>query len=309
MKMQIPPHDFEKLSAYLDGQLSPRQRNHLEIRLKKEAELQSALEDLRNTRALVRATPRQRTPRNFTLTPEMVRQPRSVNPRLFSTFRLASALATLLFVVVVVGDVFGIQESVNREAPQILAVQEKEVAPQMEAVEAPPAEAIEEPLMAAPAPGAFDIQAEITAVPETEVDETLRSMPTEGQVEAEEFGEDMLEAAPSSEGEAASGEVPLLKEALPPEEGIGVVEASPEVTKMAEALSGTKVTGTQTSEIEENNSLEETPQELEPENIATAVEVVLVSEAKWSLLHLIELILGIIALGTGGMAFYFRRQV
>jgi hypothetical protein len=313
MKMKIPPRDFKKLSAYLDGQLSPRQRNHLEARLKKETELQATLLDLRHTLTLLRTTPRQRSPRNFTVTPEMVGQPRKVNARLYPAFRLASALASLLFVVVVVGDTFGIEESlystgVDQAAPQIVAVQEKEIAPQMEAVEAPAVDTTEEPVMAAPAPDSFDIQAEIAAVPETELGEALSSMPAEGQAGTEEFGEVMLEAIPGDEGEAASSEITGLKEATPREEEMGVVEETPDTTGLDETVAGTNATDAQTREVDDDNSLERKPQELEP-GVDRTAEKELFPESKWSLLRLVELILGIIALGTGAMAFNFRRRV
>lgn len=109
MKTTISPREWEALSAYLDGQLGPKDRDRLETRLKGNRELQSALEDLRRTRIVLRSQPRLRAPRNFTLTPEMVGQ-RSAEYRapapFFSTLRLVSALATVLLVIVLIGDFF-----------------------------------------------------------------------------------------------------------------------------------------------------------------------------------------------------------
>lgn len=89
--------DVEQLSAYLDGQLPPGEAARLENRLKTDPQLRSVAEDLRQSRGLLRQLPARRAPRNFTLTPQMagVKPPL---PRSFPVFRLASALATLLFV-------------------------------------------------------------------------------------------------------------------------------------------------------------------------------------------------------------------
>ena len=89
--------DLELLSSYLDGQLSPSDSTRLEARLNTDPQLVSALNDLRAARTLLRKLPQRRAPRNFTLTRKMV----GLNPplpRAYPLFRLASALATLLFV-------------------------------------------------------------------------------------------------------------------------------------------------------------------------------------------------------------------
>ena len=87
--------DAEQLSAYLDNQLSPVDRQRLEARLKDDTELRSLLTDLSQVRAILRNLPARKAPRNFRLTPEMagIRPPL---PRIFPVFRLASALAAVL---------------------------------------------------------------------------------------------------------------------------------------------------------------------------------------------------------------------
>ena len=89
--------DLELLSSYLDGQLSPSDLARLEGRLKTDLQLASVLNDLRATRTLLRKLPARRAPRNFTLTRKMVGHNPPL-PRTYPFFRLASALATLLFV-------------------------------------------------------------------------------------------------------------------------------------------------------------------------------------------------------------------
>jgi anti-sigma factor RsiW len=111
--------DIENLSAYLDGKYPESQRARLEIRLKTEPVIAAALEDLRQTRALLRRTPRRRTPRNFTLTPKMagIRPP---VPRLVPVFSWASAIAMLLFIFTLGTSLVG-QLSFGAAAPMLAA--------------------------------------------------------------------------------------------------------------------------------------------------------------------------------------------
>jgi len=88
--------DIELLSAYLDGELKATESTRLETRLKTDPELANILNDLRSTRTLLRKLPTRKAPRNFTLTRKMVGQNPPL-PRAFPIFRLATAVATLLF--------------------------------------------------------------------------------------------------------------------------------------------------------------------------------------------------------------------
>jgi len=87
--------DVTLLSAYLDGQLKPSEAARIEARLQTEPELASILQDLRQTRGILRQLPQRRAPRNFTLTPTMVGL-KPPMPRAYPVFRLATVLATLL---------------------------------------------------------------------------------------------------------------------------------------------------------------------------------------------------------------------
>ncbi len=103
MTNRISNRDYEALSAYLDGELTPNERSRLESRLLAQAELRTALQELRQTRQVLRAQARIRRRRSFTLTPEMVGayRPRQSGLRLFPVFGLTSALATLALVVAI----------------------------------------------------------------------------------------------------------------------------------------------------------------------------------------------------------------
>jgi len=99
------PRDLDRLSAYLDNQLSPAEKAGLEARLAGEPGLRSALTDLRVTVRLLRALPTVKPPRSFTLTAaqaEAVRRPRGL--RLFPALRLATAFAAVALIFVLVVD-------------------------------------------------------------------------------------------------------------------------------------------------------------------------------------------------------------
>ncbi len=102
-QQQLSTNDWQLLSEYLDGQLSPRDRAALEKRMASQAELRAGLDELRQTRTILRSVSRQRVPRNFTLTPAMVQQTRP-RPwlRLVPALNFASAAAALAMVVVMV---------------------------------------------------------------------------------------------------------------------------------------------------------------------------------------------------------------
>lgn len=67
------PDEYELLSAYLDNMLNEAERTALEARLVGDDSLRAELEALRNTVSLIKALPVLKAPRNFTLTPEMVK--------------------------------------------------------------------------------------------------------------------------------------------------------------------------------------------------------------------------------------------
>jgi len=96
------PQEWQTLSAYIDNQLSFKEKAALEKRLEKDSELQKALEELRQTKALLRLLPNKRIPHNFTLSADMVATRSPAISRLFPVFSLSSALATVLLVVSIV---------------------------------------------------------------------------------------------------------------------------------------------------------------------------------------------------------------
>ncbi|MFH1446518.1 MAG: hypothetical protein ABIG43_03795 [Chloroflexota bacterium] len=95
--------DMSRLSAYIDGCLSDKERDKFEVRLAGSKELQHALIKQKRLKAALRALPVKPAPRNFTLNPEMVAQRKS-QPKLMLTFRFASAAAALLLIAVFAGE-------------------------------------------------------------------------------------------------------------------------------------------------------------------------------------------------------------
>jgi hypothetical protein len=103
MRAQISNRDYEQISAYIDGQLAPGDQRKLEERLRTRPELQEVLNELRQTRALLRMAPRRQAPRNFTLTPAMVgetgpKKKTTLFGGLFPTLSFASAVAAFALV-------------------------------------------------------------------------------------------------------------------------------------------------------------------------------------------------------------------
>ncbi len=97
MNNRMTFRDVEKLSAYLDEQLSRAEAARLESRLASDPGLRAVMDDLRRTRAVLRAAPKRRAPRNFTLRAES-RRVRPPLPRLIPALRLASVVASLMLV-------------------------------------------------------------------------------------------------------------------------------------------------------------------------------------------------------------------
>jgi hypothetical protein len=101
---ELKERDLKQLSAYLDGELKPKEAARLETRLKREPKLWEMFQDLDRARKLVSSLPPVRPPRNFTLTPEMagIRERRSLYP----VFRFATVVAAVAFAVLVGADTF-----------------------------------------------------------------------------------------------------------------------------------------------------------------------------------------------------------
>jgi len=156
--------ELEQLSAYLDGQLKDSEAAKLESLLKTNPELASLLEELRQSKAILRQLPQRRAPRNFTLTPKMVGQ-RPPLPRTYPLFRFATGLATFLLLFSFATNYVVPSMSRMASAPAVYGIGGGKggggdaAEPEM-AMEAAPAEApVEEPMAEAPAAAPAEGQA------------------------------------------------------------------------------------------------------------------------------------------------------
>lgn len=96
----------ERLNAYLDNALSPRDRQALEQELTRNEALQAELASLRAIKNAVSQLPRVPVPRSFVLNPAMVSQPvASARPPLYPAMRLATVLTAFLLVALLLFDV------------------------------------------------------------------------------------------------------------------------------------------------------------------------------------------------------------
>jgi hypothetical protein len=132
MNNELSPKMWQLLSAYLDGQLNERDIRKADELLRQNDSTREALDMLRRTRVILRATPMRKAPRNFAIKPEMVKKP--FIPPFTAVLRFSSAMAALLLVAVLAIDSLGLS------APMVASRAVEDAAPEMMALEAPAAE-------------------------------------------------------------------------------------------------------------------------------------------------------------------------
>lgn len=222
MTTQITNRDWEALSAYLDGELSPREEARLEVRLQSDEGLRSALEDLRLTQAMLRSQPKLKAPRNFTLSPEMAGEKpvqsgiRSIF-NAYPFFRLASALAGILLVFVLVGDFLTSRQLAS--APAVQPAAELRMATETVQLEAAP---VEEEIQALQLPEAEEPAPEKAVEGEALSDAYLKPQATGMPSTAPETA---LSQAGEQEEEVPGSEQPTPAADLPPGAGGGLESA------------------------------------------------------------------------------------
>jgi hypothetical protein len=114
-KQHLSSRDLEQISAYLDGELSTREKANFEKRLWRDPALRNALDEMGRVRLMLRSLPKVRAPRNFTLPPAYARQ--QTARRFYPAFGFASALVTALLVFFLLADWVGLdQPAISRSA-------------------------------------------------------------------------------------------------------------------------------------------------------------------------------------------------
>ena len=173
MSRQPSSRDFEKLSAYLDGELSASASRKMKSRLARDPNLLAALDDLRETKSVLQRIPKRRSLRSFKLTPQMVAT-RPPMPRAYPIFRFASAVAVILLFFSTLPNV-GVP--MGASAPMVLEAApaaENFAGAEAEDMMEMPAPAAEAPALAESAP-LEEPAAEEAASPEAPVTETEKS--------------------------------------------------------------------------------------------------------------------------------------
>jgi len=119
------------ITAYLDGQLAPRQIAAFEKSLVQNSVLRQRVDALRKTLALLHETPLRESPRNYLLTPSMVANPKQAQPprrRSVGIMRLATSLTAAAFVLTMGLNVLtrGLAPAVVMERGESLEVMQKD---------------------------------------------------------------------------------------------------------------------------------------------------------------------------------------
>jgi anti-sigma factor RsiW len=304
MTTPISDRDWEAISAYLDEELNPKERAGLDARLSASPELRAALEDMRRTRALLRSQPRLRAPRNFTLSAQVyggVPQ-RRPTPRLSPVFAFTSALASILFVAVIAGE-FLTAGSRLAAMPMAAEVAQETAPMQMEA----PAEAASQADQAAPS--ALEVQSAPTeAILLAPEGEELSSKAV--QPEPEQVGAAETYPQPSLSAPSAAMVYPSPEDQVPGAVEAPLPEATPALEEAPAARSTAGVGASPTpaesiaQAVEPQLALQETPLEAGSEGAQPPAA----SGGFFSGWRLAQLVLILLALASGTVAFFLRRS-
>jgi hypothetical protein len=243
-----PEKRRERLNAYLDGELSPRERRRFEQELEEDEALRASLDELRWIKLNVQQLPRVRAPRNFTLDPAVYGQ-RAPAPswQLYPALRVATALTAFFFVLAVAADLLTPAGALSQplaqlQAPQVSQVRELEgeanavgaeeaaeaesmAEPAEEVVEEPAEEEAAEPMLEAAEAEEETDGAQQEGAAATADDESSESIASDEATEAAE------ESAPEASGPGALAATPQVT-ATPTEDGqrVAAVTAEPTVT-------------------------------------------------------------------------------
>lgn len=99
MNTKYSPQDWQRISEYLDGQLSPQEKSRLEARLLTEPDLHMAYSELRQTKILLKSSKSLKSPRNFTITEAQALTIKPVRKnRFLPVLSFSSVLATILMI-------------------------------------------------------------------------------------------------------------------------------------------------------------------------------------------------------------------
>lgn len=258
---------LERVNAYLDGELSPREQEQFEQELAQDEALRAEVDALRQIQMSVRQLPRVRAPRNYTLDPAVYGQPAQTHEgwQLYPALRVATALTAFFFIVALALDLMtpagaldqpvaglfspagsSVQETAADSAGEgdlameEMAVEEAEEPVEEEApAEAAPMEAdapeAEQPEAAEDVEGTRVVTEEIETTEEQAAEESEETAPAPGVAQADEAQATATLSAEATEMlEAADGDEATL--ALPPEGTVAADDARAMSEPTAESL-------------------------------------------------------------------------
>ena len=366
MKEKLSQRDWESISAYLDGQLSPRELARFNDRLASNAHLNRALTEMLQTRTLLRQAPHLRAPRDYRLTPQMAGQQKRYL-RFTPALGWVSAVASFLLIFVLFGDSLSPAGPIPNPWADFAAntvMQEVFIAPSDGgmAEESPALEAVAEPAAKAAEPeiSAGEAAPEVAAAPAEEAASETRDaeiaaapLPEEepevaiiipGQSMDESAGEGadepVTQPAAEEAGAAVLAETFGITETIAAAESEAQPRFEAEAAEEATAPAATEVAAAALAEGDEA-PVEAAPSPIsedQPETAATqpleaaqalpdaqdqpspaaAMEETSAPEAepasaqalrRQSMLFLgVEVVLGLLAIGAGGVWWYLRRQ-
>jgi hypothetical protein len=142
----------EQLSAYIDGELAPRERAAVERALAADPALRTELQELRQVVGMMKEVPQVPLRRSFTLDPAVYGRAQRSVLRLYPVLRTATVLATVALIFLFAGDLFvGLRGGAGMPAE---VVQEPQAAVMREAIEETVVESEVEATLLAEAPEA-----------------------------------------------------------------------------------------------------------------------------------------------------------
>jgi hypothetical protein len=306
MNAQISPKDWQLLSEYLDGQLSPHDRSKLELRIDSRPELRDGLEELRRLRSILRTVPRRKVPHNFTLTRAMVEKPAASRwTSWIPALSFSSAMATFLLIISLLtrmpAGLPATMVSPGSEAERVMMV-EPEAAIMHDAQEAPPIIVWEAPGFGGMGGGNEGLMAEGRGGMDAP-DMGLMAMPEE------EFFADEGMPAPAEEyvyEEPAEepAEAPSVAAAPPVEEPSASLDSKARIDENIEPLVGTgPILGV--APVEEQGAMNLKSAAPDTIMLQEDQQQAAQPDSTWLILQ-IGLVL--VAIGTGIAALYLRRK-
>ena len=215
--MGIKEKDWVLLSSYLDGELEKRAEDRLKAKIASDPQFQAALQHLQEIKRILKTTPELKTPRHFTLTPEMVGvKPR--RPRLFS-YQLATAVMSIMLVMTFILD-FGRFLLGGAMAP---------AAPRMEeAMMESAADEVAEPAMKAVEADTHQDRAVADAPAQAPTEEWAQETDGEIQLEPQAEAPPVAEMEGGEEALGIAAESPAEEKTTPGEEADAAANASKE---------------------------------------------------------------------------------